>query len=303
VLRRIREQVEGGRRLPPKYGALADYILYHPDEVAFLTAAELGRAAGVSEATVVRFATSLSYSGYPEFQRQFQRMLADELTTIRRLRDEQAHRPAEPEAPGAIIVEAERANLQRALGQVSAGDIQRVVRLLLAAPVIYVVGLRASACLAAYFSYQMGEIAGGVVPITRGGTDSLQLLEPAPDGVVVAFAFPRYPRETIEIVDAARELGLQVIGITDSFTSPLAERASTVLLAPISSPSFVDLYAAPMALAATLVLEASRADQERALSRLARFESFAQRARIFWRDGSSSATPGQELSDTKNSST
>ena len=47
---------------------LATYISEQYEKAAFLTAAQLGTQVGVSESTVVRFATSLGYKGYPEFQ-------------------------------------------------------------------------------------------------------------------------------------------------------------------------------------------------------------------------------------------
>ena len=48
---------------------LATYITDNFDKAVFLTAAKLGEEVGVSESTVVRFATHLGYRGYPEFQK------------------------------------------------------------------------------------------------------------------------------------------------------------------------------------------------------------------------------------------
>ena len=48
---------------------LAAYITDYYDQAVFLTAEKLGEAVGVSESTVVRFASSLGYKGYPGFQR------------------------------------------------------------------------------------------------------------------------------------------------------------------------------------------------------------------------------------------
>ena len=45
---------------------LASYITDNYDKAVFLTAARLGEVVGVSESTVVRFATHLGYKGYPE---------------------------------------------------------------------------------------------------------------------------------------------------------------------------------------------------------------------------------------------
>ena len=42
---------------------LAEYILENYDTAAFLTAARLGKKAGVSESTAVRFAAMLGYEG------------------------------------------------------------------------------------------------------------------------------------------------------------------------------------------------------------------------------------------------
>lgn len=49
--------------------AIAMYLLGAPVQAALMTAKQLGDAVGVSEATVVRFATELGYSGYPQMQR------------------------------------------------------------------------------------------------------------------------------------------------------------------------------------------------------------------------------------------
>ena len=46
---------------------LTDYIRENYDKAAFFTASKLGETVGVSESTVVRFATQLGYQGYPEW--------------------------------------------------------------------------------------------------------------------------------------------------------------------------------------------------------------------------------------------
>ena len=43
---------------------------------SFLTAAKLGDVVGVSESTVVRFATHLGYKGYPDFQKHWRNWYA-----------------------------------------------------------------------------------------------------------------------------------------------------------------------------------------------------------------------------------
>ena len=51
---------------------IAKFITEHYDKVAFMTASKLGVTVGVSESTVVRFATEIGYRGYPELQQAMQ---------------------------------------------------------------------------------------------------------------------------------------------------------------------------------------------------------------------------------------
>ncbi len=50
---------------------LGHYILSDSTALLLSTSRELGRAVGVSESTVVRFAQSLGYDGYPELNGSF----------------------------------------------------------------------------------------------------------------------------------------------------------------------------------------------------------------------------------------
>ena len=64
---------------------IADYILQNYDKAAFMTASKLGKLSGVSESTVVRFASELGYDGYPSMQRALQEMIRSKLTSIQRI--------------------------------------------------------------------------------------------------------------------------------------------------------------------------------------------------------------------------
>ena len=64
---------------------IAKYIEEHYDKVAFMTASKLGATVGVSESTVVRFATEIGYSGYPALQQAMQEMIRNRMTSVQRL--------------------------------------------------------------------------------------------------------------------------------------------------------------------------------------------------------------------------
>ena len=64
---------------------IAQYIVEEYDKAAFMTAARLGKTVGVSESTVVRFAVSLGFDGYPGMQKAMQETVLNRLTSKQRL--------------------------------------------------------------------------------------------------------------------------------------------------------------------------------------------------------------------------
>ncbi|NCB29229.1 MAG: MurR/RpiR family transcriptional regulator, partial [Clostridia bacterium] len=64
---------------------IARFIIEHYDKAAFMTASRLGVTVGVSESTVVRFATELGYDGYPQLQKALQEMIRNKLTAVQRM--------------------------------------------------------------------------------------------------------------------------------------------------------------------------------------------------------------------------
>ena len=65
---------------------IANYISENYDSAVNLTAAKLGKIVGVSESTVVRFATELGFKGYPQFQDALEEIVKNKLNSIQRIR-------------------------------------------------------------------------------------------------------------------------------------------------------------------------------------------------------------------------
>ena len=45
----------------------------------------MGETVGISESTVVRFATSLGYKGYPDFQKALEELVRNKLNLVQRM--------------------------------------------------------------------------------------------------------------------------------------------------------------------------------------------------------------------------
>ena len=64
---------------------IADYICNNYDKAVDMTAARLGKIVGVSESTVVRFATELGFKGYPQFQTALGELVKQRLSSVQRI--------------------------------------------------------------------------------------------------------------------------------------------------------------------------------------------------------------------------
>ncbi len=273
--RRLRDSA-----LSPSQRKIADYLARHYRLAAAQTAAEVAATLQTSEATVIRFAIRLGYRGYPDLRRQLHHMIHDDLTSIDLLsRPLRAHGRRRDTL--ASVVQAQMAQV-RTVADLSRDDFTRVVKGLHGAPRVYVVGHRASASAAAFLGYWLGKVHPDVVTLSQGGSLEYDVFRSVPTGSwLMAIAFPRYPRETIELLDFAREERATVTAITDSVVSPVAKRADIVFPLPNEPMTFVDGSCATHALLAALLVDYGRLTRERTESMLSRFERVAARGAIF----------------------
>jgi len=238
-------------RFPGKRARVAKYILDTHLEAAFLTAAEVANRVGVSEPTVIRFAMDLGYSGFTALQRALQDLIQQELTTVQRLRLQPRSLPGE--LPIIQSLWRDLRNIEESIESLDSDEAMRVVDRLADADRVLVVGLRMSAALAQYARLALKKSVPTVVAVTSGdGTFFEELVHTTERSLVVGLGFPRYARVTVDYLEAARAHGLPVVAITDSHLSPLAPLADHVLLARSRAMSYVDSFAAPIALIGAL---------------------------------------------------
>lgn len=263
------------RRLSPTQRRLARYIIDHPREAPFLSGVELASRVGVSQPSVTRLATALGYKGYPDLQRDLRRCVLSVAEDV----DSNGGNKFQN------AVEAEISNL-RALEAFLAdpGVVASVGRHLAESKPLCVLGLRVSAPMASYFGYFAEKIHPDVRLITTGGSvaaDRLSHARQAGGEWVLCFLLPRYPRETIEALSYARELGFRVATVTDRAAERVAEVSDVVLPAEVGTRLVFDSQAAAMALAGVLLEAMSDAASARTQSRLEDFERRAAQLGLF----------------------
>lgn len=233
---------------------IAALICESYDKAAFMTASCLGKQAGVSESTVVRFAMELGYDGYPQMQKAMQEMVLNRLTSVQRMGVTTDRIGSQDVVTTVLHTDAEK--LRQTGETVDRAAFQAAVQDILNADHIYILGVRSASALASFFGYYLRYMFSRVHIITDSSSGEMleQLINVSAGDVVVAFSFPRYSSSTVQGVAYCRNAGAKVIGITNSMVSPLAEYCDRVLVAKSDMVSIVDSLVAPLSLVNALIV-------------------------------------------------
>ena len=230
---------------------IARFILEHYDKAAFMTASRLGVTVGVSESTVVRFATELGYDGYPHLQRALQEMIRNKLTSVQRMEvagDRMGGRDVLQ-----TVLHADTDMIRVTLDEIDRDAFQGAVDALMGAKRIYILGVRSSSALASFLGFYFNLLFENVTLVHTNSVSEIfeQVLRVGPGDVLF---FPRYSKRTLSAMKYARDRGARVIALTDSQLSPLARVADHVLLARSDMASFVDSLVAPLSVINALIV-------------------------------------------------
>lgn len=264
--------------------AIGNYILANYDKAAFMTASRLGEVTGVSESTVVRFATALGYEGYPELQVALQELIRIRLTSVQRM-EITNDRIGESDVLDSVL-SSDMAKIRATLETVSRHDFASASEAIVNAKRIYIIGVRSSASLASFLAFNFRFMFDNVtlVQTTSGSEIFEQLMRVSKDDVVIAISFPRYSKRIISAVEFAHIQGAHVVALTDSALSPIASHANSTLYAKSDMVSFVDSLVAPLSIINALIVDIARKKKTELQNVFSRLESIWDEYDVYDKD-------------------
>lgn len=268
------------KRLSKGQKLIAEYILLHYDKAAFMTAANLGKMVGVSESTVVRFANALGFDGYPSLQRALQELIKNKLTTVQRISMDSDF--VNRETILKKVLKADMENIRNTIEEVNFETFKKVVDSIYNADRIYILGLRSSTALAGYLGFYLGLILDNVKVVSFGISDIFeQLLRVKKDDLVIGISYPRYSKKTLDALNYVKRQGCKIVGITDSYLSPIASIADHTLIAKSNMVSFVDSLVAPMSLINCLIVAIGMKEKNEITEYFTRLENIWEEYNIY----------------------
>lgn len=260
------------------------YVLRNLKHFFFLSASDLAERVGVSQATVVRFCQTIGYQGYADFTEVIQASVKREMETRPQ---EAAAQPAftNPDLHRGIldtVLSTQFSEMTAFAENYDQQSFEACVEMMLKARAIYVLARMSTRPLGIQFVTMLSKVCTTCHLLSDEAMESgVMLQRMGPGDMLLVFSYPRYAKGTLDITRIAKKNGCSVVAVTDSAASPLVPLADISLLAPAGVISFVELFAAPNALAAALVLEyCNRAPRETA-ALLDRFDSIQRQRHTF----------------------
>ena len=258
------------RKLSKGHKKIASYIKENYDKAAFMTASALGRKVGVSESTVVRFATELGFKGYPELQKELQQMIKSKLTAVQRM--EVSESLIGDNDIVRTVLNGDIDLIRETYEKTSREDFAKAVSTINKARKIYILGVRSSAALASFLGFYFNLVFDSVELIDTSSASEMfeQMFRIDKEDVCIAISFPRYS-----------DRGAKIVAITDSDTSTIASYADCLLVARSDMASVVDSLVAPLSLINALIVAVTLSKREEVINNFNKLESIWDEYQVY----------------------
>ncbi len=270
--------------LSPAEDRVASFFAQHREEVVFLSAAEIAARLDMSDATVIRAAQSLGYSGLPDLKTELRDALRTRATPTLRLGRSLEDLGEDPAAVLEHVLATEMELLHDARKTLRPEDFSRALDLLAKAERVVIQGLGPNAPLAEYFAARLRRMRRPALAVgERGQALADALLDMRKGDVVIVLAYDRQNPESELTLERARDLGLPSILVTDTLGLALAGQFTVALSARRAGGGMFHLSAITVVVLDTLLFGLAGRDRAGALGAAEELQEI--RARINERMG------------------
>lgn len=227
---------------------IGEYILDHETDACFMTSTEIAAQLDVSEASVIRFARALGYTGYMDFQKNLRKFHTERLGRIssavavpyERLQASMAHN--ETDYIQEFLMNTET-NITSVIKNNTKESFDAAIDILISSHRKYIVASRANTGVASYFNLLLRHQVSDVIPTWESSVNVIDhMIDIDSNDCVIIFSFPRYSEMDRQALQMAEDAGARVIVITDRPSAPMAQYATALLTVDVDTNTFFNSY-------------------------------------------------------------
>jgi DNA-binding MurR/RpiR family transcriptional regulator len=254
--------------LSRQHQKIADYIVAHLDEVIFISVSKFAALLDISEATIVRFAQLLGYSGFPELRDNLIIYYKEDLTPSEKLR----RYLSDVKKEESLYRDVTRKEINYLIDSVSAVDdnvFVTAIEAICKAETIYIFGTGPNESLANYLTFRLWRFKIKTIQISVLGNDLVEkLLLVTPKDFVIVYWFYKPSLDFKRLMAFLKEREIPNLLITDTLSPPMIEDAQMILYAKRGPFGVFHSMIVPMAITNALIIGVADKLRERAIEPL-----------------------------------
>lgn len=261
----------------------SNYIKENYKKVSFMGIDEICTKSNLTKEEINEFAFKVGFEGYENLRNNLRQVILTQLKSTDRFQIFVNLDNINISKVTKSVISTEIKNLTSLIDSVDLVTLKEIVKKIINAEDMIVIGTRSSAPIAIYAEYIFNRISKKTRKIVSGGTENFDLMGSIDrDTLILAFGFSRYPKETIKALNFFKKRNFKIISITDNLMSPLSQFSDIVLTVPYESISFTDSYGVPIAIINILITIISQHNSEATLKHLNKFEEIAKDMGFFF---------------------
>ena len=226
---------------------IAEFLVKNPKKVMVLSALELGKEIGVSDASVLRFSKIMGFNKFNDFKNYIALELSETSPDDRIVKNWDNFNSKNDIANK--IVNADLENIKEFLLNVDFDQVNEAVEMIDEAKKIYFLGIGSSRAISQFMFWHVKRLGFNAECVNEGGLGLYEAFSHIKKGdIVIIFAFPRFLNDEIKAVKLAKEKKAKIITITSNVFSEISFLSNIVFKISVENNGFFNSYIVPMEL-------------------------------------------------------
>ena len=226
---------------------IAEFLVKNPKKVMVLSALELGKEIGVSDASVLRFSKIMGFNKFNDFKNYIALELSETSPDDRIVKNWDNFNSKNDIANK--IVNADLENIKDFLLNVDFNEVNEAVDAIAEAKKIYFLGIGSSRAISQFMFWHIKRLGFNAECVNEGGLGMYESFSHIKKGdVVIIFAFPRFLNDEVKAVKLAKEKKAKIITITSNVFSEISFLSNIVFKISVENNGFFNSYIVPMEL-------------------------------------------------------
>lgn len=223
------------------------FFIENPKKVITLSALELGKEIGVSDASILRFSKTVGFKKFSDFK-DYVASNYHILNPGGRLLEKWGNFNLKNDIMNKVM-NTDLENIKKFLLNINFEQIDKVINILNKAKKIYFLGLGSSRSISQFMFWHMKRLNFNTECVNEGGIGLYEgLSHVEKKDVIFMFSFPRFLNDEINALKLAKERGAQIITITSDTFSEISFLSDVNFEVAVENGGFMNSYIVPMEL-------------------------------------------------------